>query len=152
MSLVSQSLKTSDNTIAMKKKIFLFCALLFTMSFARAQNSIPHSVLDNFKQSHSSADYMTWSNEGDNFRVHYFDSEKVEHVKVYNASGDLIRHEYELRSNQIPAAISIKLAKNTNNSTSVKIWGVENSDKKVSYFSTDGSTIVKYNSSGELVK
>ena len=136
----------------MKKKIILFCTLLLSMSFIQAQTSIPHSVLDNFKQSHSSADFMTWSNEGNNFRVHYFDAEKTEHVKVYNANGDLIRHEYELKSNQIPAAISTKMGKNNNSSAVVKIWGVENAEKKVSYFSTDGSTIVKYNSSGELVK
>lgn len=136
----------------MKKKLILICALLLSLSFVQAQTSIPHSVLDNFKQSHSSADFMTWSNEGANFRVHYFDSEKIEHVKVYDANGDLIRHEYELKSDQIPTAISTRMAKKNNNLGSVKIWGVENSEKKVSYFSTDGSTVVRYNSSGELVK
>lgn len=119
----------------MKKVTLLAIALMFTAGSILAQSSIPYNVMDQFKQSHRTVDFVTWSNEGSDFRVHYYDEAKVEHVKVYDANVQMLRHEFVLAANEIPAEVSTQLSKTVKNSSEVKVWAVVDQNNKTTYFS-----------------
>ncbi len=128
----------------MKKIIFVIVTLICFTGIAFSQTQIPHHVQDQFKQTNPTADRITWSVDGVNYRVHYYDQDMNEHFKIYDSNDSVIRHDYEISGSSIPAAIAEKIAKDKSTSATIKVWGFIDQQNKTTYYSTNGEQIINY--------
>ncbi len=128
----------------MKKIIFFFAALICFSGIAFSQTQIPHHVQDQFKQTNPTADRMTWSVDGANFIVHYYDQEMLEHNKVYDSNDNVIHHDFELSNSSIPESIASKVAKDRAITPNLKVWGTTDQQNKTTYYSSNGELIINY--------
>ncbi len=136
----------------MKKIIFALSFILLSVGNLFAQSQVPHHVMDAFKQSHPNAFRSTWSVEGTNFSVSYYDETKLQHYKVYNSNDQIISHKYEVVGTNIPASINDHYKKLNAVDGSYKVWTVIDKEGNTS-FSTDYNNVnTNFDKSGKVLK
>ncbi len=136
----------------MKKVILALYVLLFTTGSLFAQSQIPHHVMDAFKQSHPNANRSTWTTEGANFKVNYFDESKMQNIKVYDSNDKVISHQYESMGNAIPKEIVQHYQSLNVPDGSYKVWTLVDQDGNKSMFAELNNVITNFDKSGNAIK
>ncbi len=90
------------------KILKILAVVLFTTSFAKAQELNSANVLDNlkdaFNKEYSKATDVEWKKELDHYKVE-FDFNRRDHEIWYNASGNILKKEQEIGETELPQAI-----------------------------------------------
>ncbi|HQV99549.1 MAG: hypothetical protein KBF92_01290 [Bacteroidia bacterium] len=136
----------------MKKVILALFVLIISTGTLIAQTQIPHHVMDAFKQTHPFANYATWTTEGVNFKVSYFDDSKMQNFKVYDSNDQVISHTYEVIGNVIPAEITAHYQKMNAIDGSYKVWIVVDKNGNKSYSADYNNVITNFDKSGSIQK
>lgn len=92
----------------MKTNIILITALLLFSGRAFAQdlreNEVPANVLKAFQGMFSTASDIEWERNIDYYKVD-FDVNRNDHEVWYNANGEMLKHEEEIKNKDLPRAI-----------------------------------------------
>lgn len=90
------------------KILKILAVVLFTTSFAKAQELNSANVLDNlkdaFNKEYSKATDVEWKKELDHYKVE-FDLNRRDHEIWYNASGNILKKEQEIGETELPQVI-----------------------------------------------
>jgi hypothetical protein len=88
----------------MKKIAVLWALVLFsTVSFAQQMNDtdIPSAVRDSFQKLYSGLNDVDWEMEGGNYEAE-FDLKKTETSVIFDAQGNLLETESEIKTSHLP--------------------------------------------------
>ena len=137
----------------MKKRIVLYYVFLITSVsvFAQTQTQIPHSVMDDFKQSHPNAFQAMWISDGANFKVSYLDESKMYNYKVYDSNSQLISHQIEVIGTSIPPSIANHYKKLNAIEGSYKVLKVLGRDGLPTFQVEYNNKITKFDNSGAIL-
>lgn len=96
----------------MKKIILLTAVLLYSMlSFAQdlQEKEVPSVVLNSFKQKFAKATDVEWELKNNLYKVE-FEIARIDHEAWLNTSGQVVKTKQDLKANDLPKAISSKIA------------------------------------------
>lgn len=98
----------------MKQKLLLALSLLFS-SLTYAQDipvsSVPAAVMNSFTKAFPNAVKVEWEMKGELYNAE-FDVNRRDHEVWLNAAGAIVKHKQEVKSRELPAAVSASLKKN----------------------------------------
>jgi len=98
----------------MKQKLFLAVCMLFS-SLTYAQDipvsSVPSVVMNSFNKAFPKAAKVEWEMKGDLYNAD-FDVDRRDHEVWINNKGGIVKHKQEIKSRELPAAVSQSLKQN----------------------------------------
>lgn len=97
----------------MKKSMLVIAGLLIGFAACAQkvkESEVPGAVKDAFKKSYKAAKEIKWEKEGANFEAEFEADEKEQSV-VFDASGNLIETEIEIKVEELPSAAKEYVAK-----------------------------------------
>lgn len=98
----------------MKQRLFLAAFLLFsTLAYAQdiPASSVPAAVMNSFSKAFPKAVKVEWEMKGDLYNAD-FDVDRRDHEVWINNTGAIVKHKQEIKSRELPAAVSQSLKKN----------------------------------------
>lgn len=97
----------------MKHTLFLAVGLLISSwSYGQDINpgSVPSAVMNAFKKAFPAATKVEWEMKGELFNAD-FDVDRRDHEVWINSNGAIVKHKQEIKSRDLPAAVSQSLKK-----------------------------------------
>lgn len=118
------------------KTIITIFALALGTSFANAQTvkdtEVPAAVKDAFKKAYPTAKVQKWEKEGANFEAEFMVG-KIENAAAYDASGNLVMTEVEIKVTELPKAITDYINTNMKGKKAKEASKMTYADGKVNY-------------------
>ena len=137
------------------KKTLIAGYLFFGLNFTQAQNlkesEVPAVVLDAFKKEHPEIKSSKWEKEGDNYEVE-FKLNKIENSIGYNASGNWIEKEVEIKPSELPKNALDYFEKNLPGKKIKEACKITAADGKITYEAEVEDTEYQFHSEGNLLK
>jgi hypothetical protein len=137
------------------KKITLIVALSLGVSASYAQTvkeaEVPAAVKEAFKKQHPTAKAEKWEKEDGNYEVEY-DLNKSEASDVYDASGKLLQTEVEIKTSELPKAVSDYVTKNLAGKKISEAAKITESNGTVTYEAEVGKADYIFDANGNFVK
>lgn len=98
----------------MKQRLLIALCLLFS-SLTYAQDipvgSVPAAVMTSFTKTFPNAVKVEWEMKGELYNAE-FDVDRRDHEVWLNNKGAIVKHKQEIKSRELPAAVSASLKKN----------------------------------------
>lgn len=98
----------------MKQRFFLAVCLLFSgLTYAQdiPVSSVPAVVMNSFTKAFPNAVKVEWEMKGELYNAE-FDVNRRDHEVWLNSKGAIVKHKQEIKSRELPAAVSATLKKN----------------------------------------
>ena len=137
------------------KRVLIITGLLLCLRISYAQNlketKVPTIVLDAFKKEHPEIKNGKWEKEGDNYEVE-FKLNKIENSIVYNANGNWIEKEVEIKPTELPKNALDYFEKNLPGKKIKEACKITAADGKIIYEAEVEDTEYQFYSEGKLLK
>ena len=90
-----------------KAGLIVLASSMSLLSYAQKMKpmEIPEAVKSNFQKQYPAVTDVKWEKEGENYEVE-FEQNKSELSLVYDAKGNLLETEVEIKTDQLPKAVS----------------------------------------------
>lgn len=138
----------------MKKSMFITAGLIVSLTACGQklkEADVPAVVKDAFKMAHKEAKEVKWEKEGANFEAE-FEIGEVDQSVVFDATGQIIETEIEIKIDQAPPAVRDYVAKNYKDSKIKEATKITDSKGAVSYEAEIKDKDLIFDNNGKFIK
>lgn len=138
----------------MKKSMFITAGLIVSLAACGQKLSeadVPMVVKDAFKKANKDAREVKWEKEAANFEAE-FEIGEVDQSVVFDATGQIIETEIEIKVDQLPSAVKDYVAKNYKDTKIKEATKITDSKGTVSYEAEIKGKDLIFDNNGKFIK
>lgn len=136
------------------KKSILFLALGFAATTANAQKiqekAVPIPVKTTFTTTYPKTEVEAWELEDGNYEAK-FDYNKIDYSVLYDAKGTVLETEMEIKTTELPKAVSDYIAKNVADKKIKEAAKITDAKGTVTYEAQTGDTDYIFDANGNFI-
>jgi hypothetical protein len=138
----------------MKKSILITAGLMISLAACAQkfkESEVPAVVKDAFKKSYKDAKEVKWEKEGANFEAEFEIGETDQSV-VFDATGNLVETEVEIKVEELPSGANDYIAKNYKDTKIKKATKITDAKGTVTYEAEIKGKDLIFDSTGKFIK
>lgn len=138
----------------MRKSIIMALGLLFSLAVSAQkfkESEVPAVVKDSFKKNYSATKEVKWEKEGANFEAE-FEMGEIEQSVVYDASGNLVETEIEIKIEELPDAVRDYVSRNYKDSKIKEAAKITDAKGMVTFEAEVKDRDLIFDSNGKFIK
>jgi hypothetical protein len=138
----------------MKESMFITAGLIVSLAACGQklkEADVPMVVKDAFKKAHKDVKEVKWEKEGANFEAE-FEIGEVDQSVVFDATGQIIETEIEIKVDQLPSAVKDYVAKNHKDTKIKEATKITDSKGIVSYEAEIKGKDLIFDNNGKSIK
>lgn len=139
----------------MKSKMFIVLAIAFSSCGAEAQEmksaDVPVAVKSAFEKLYPNVNDVDWEKEDANYEAG-FEVNKNETSVVFDANGNLLETEVEIKTSELPQGVTDYVTKNHAGAKITEAAKITDADGTVTYEAEVGKSDLIFDANGKFIK